>query len=507
MNAFIEIIEKLVSKIDAQTWLKQPHFPFQNLKNSRGKMYDICLFEVNATGAWGFLILKFDDTIELMVFPFRLARYQEKADLITILPWSLREASFDSRMYEIWRSAQKNKNPLITYNKGLFYYKKSSGNVGFLMSGIWSDSTSICVRLDFQIAYKIFKVLNPENPISSEVEILEYLNTQNHFTAYPKIVNTYEYVAPDQTKYHLGIGMKYIPNEGTLFPEFVSLVQQLKLSPPNSSSLQLRLYRQFEKNIQNLGRLIADFHYAMSQVPRQHILAAEPNKQNYIQKWKEHFIFSLEKKSLKFLEFKNQFLEYSEIFSKIELLKKDYVEKLVSFEDFGLFIKIHGNIHIGKILISDQNLILLDFDSSSQNLLDYKNNKDPCFKEIASVICSLYFSWFYSEFKYFSTLKNKIENDPTYSNVTKIEELQNLSLDFIIQIFMKFYLGALDENIEISHLLPTNNSSHQELISLFIFDRLIYQCVRSQEHDKENTKIWLQVFQFFISKIKSVDIK
>ena len=299
MNAFIQIIERLIEAISGQTWLEQSNFPFKFLENPIGRVFDVCLFDTSAQGACGFVWVEFVGTSDLYVIPFRLARYSEDGDLITISPWSFREASSDGHFYESWRLAQKIRNPIPTAKNGSFFHKHYGGEPSFIAIGIWSDAKNTCVRLDFQVAYKIFRTIEREHPQSIEVELLSYLGNQNIFSNFAKLISVFEFSSHNIKKSHTAIGIKYIQNNGTLFPHLVSLLHKARFPKKTKESHSQEAWNQVLEVIESLGRIVGDFHKAMTLAPRGTDLMPDQTTAESKDKWfeeeKEEFDMYLDK--------------------------------------------------------------------------------------------------------------------------------------------------------------------------------------------------------------------
>ena len=90
MNAFLKILEQLISAVSPECWLKQRFYPFDGRDEHTLEVFDACVFHQDADGALGIAWLKSGQHAELMTFPFRIARYSRDGDLITLPPWSLR---------------------------------------------------------------------------------------------------------------------------------------------------------------------------------------------------------------------------------------------------------------------------------------------------------------------------------------------------------------------------------------------------------------------------------
>ncbi|MES2614263.1 MAG: hypothetical protein V4591_02490 [Bdellovibrionota bacterium] len=507
MDAFIEIIEKLVESVPGQTWLEQNHFPFKSLQSPKARVFDVCLFETNAHGAYGFLWIEFQDSDDLLIFPFSLARYKEDGDLISLTPWSLRNASSDNNFYESWRTAQKQRNPLLTARKGNFHHTKYSGEPSFIAMNIWSDPRNTCVRLDFQIAYKIFRTLEKGYPQSIEVEFLSYLGNQSIFTNFAKLTSVFEYSSKDIPKSHIAIGMRYIPNNGVLFPHFVSLLHKARFPKKLKERSSAQSWQELLRLTESLGRLLGDFHKAMSLVPRHSELAPEQSTKSLRAHWLKIVLTKLDERLNKVLALQKFYPNFSGIF----YLLPDYINKMKesieNLEDIGLRIRIHGNFHLGHILIGAEDPVLLDYDADDFDDTAYRRIKQPCLKDVVSMIIGLRFAWYFTERKYYSLLSDKPENLDMKSftsnsskgvNQSINSDRQQPSLQELEKIFLKFYKNSLDESITSLELRPKNPAKEKVLFNFCFLMRILKEIARELPEGNPRPRLWLYILQDFM---------
>ncbi|WGL61323.1 hypothetical protein QEJ31_06915 [Pigmentibacter sp. JX0631] len=508
MNAFLEIIEKLIESVSGQSWLEQSNFPFKHLQSPIGKVFDVCLFETSAQGALGFVWVEFFNVTDLFVFPFRLARYSEDGDLITISPWSIRDASSDSHFYESWRIAQKQRNPLPTAMKGTFYHKKCGGEASLIAIGIWSDTKNTCVRLDFQVAYKIFRTIEKEHPQSIEVELLTYLSSQNIFSNFARLISVYEFSSKNIKKSHTAIGIKYIQNNGTLFPHFVSLLHKARFPKKLNESSSEEAWFNILEIIESLGRIMGDFHKAMTLAPRGSDLSPDQTSAENKLKWISVISEKIQERLKKVLELKDNFQIYSGVFYLLPGFVDKMLEKIKAADDLGLRIRNHGNIHLGQFLIGKDGIVLLDYESDNFDDPSYRRFKQPCLKDIASLVVSLRFAWYFTERKYYSSLTDG--NDNLEVKVIPIQskkisetiqpEKYKPSLTEIESLFFKFYNHSLEENIGSSHLRPRNIETTKSLFNFCFLMRILKEIIRDSNDGNPRPRIWFHILQDFIMK-------
>jgi predicted trehalose synthase len=506
MDAFIEIIEKLVECVPSHTWLEQNHFPFSHLDAPKGRLYDVCLFETNAQGAYGLLWIEFQDSSALFIYPFNLARHKEDGDLISLAPWSLRNAATDRQFYASWRSAQKVKNPMITARKAHFFHKKFSGDPSFVAMNIWSDLKSTCVRLDFQVAYKIYRTLEKKFPQSIEVETLTYLGTQSTFKNFAPLTTVFEYKSADFLECNVAIGMRYAQNNGVLFPRFVSLLHKARFPQKFKERSSLQAWDELLHMTQSLGMLLGDFHKAMSLAPRNSELAPEPNSKASFEEWFAIVSKVFDERLSRVMGLQKYYPNFSGIFYLLPSYAEALKASVSALDDIGMRIRNHGHIHLGQVLIGMNELILLDFDGDDYDDPLYRRMKHPCLKDLASMIISLRFSWYFTERKYYALLfenQEKLEIKASYAMPLKDDQSSRVTPSYVSLIeleshFLKFYRNSLEENITSTQLRPKQSEKEKILFNFCFLLRVMKEISRENPEGNPRPRVWLHILQDFI---------
>jgi len=173
-----------------------------------------------------------------------------------------------------------------------------------------------------------------------------------------------------------------------------------------------------------------------------------------------------------------------------------------------LRIRNHGNVHLGQFLIGKDGLILLDYESDNFDEPAYRRYKQPCLKDIASIIVSLRFAWYFTERRYYAILTENIDNSdlkitnlsPKKVTNTFISEKFHPSLKEIESLFFKFYNHSLEENIGSSQLRPKNEDTAQDLFNYCFLMRILKEIVRDSNEGNPRPRIWFQILQDFIMK-------
>lgn len=497
-NAFLEIVAQLIEAVPPTAWEQHRNFPDRLRTSERAVLFDALLFTQGAHGALGFLWLKFPPHPELYVFPFRLARYSEDGDLISLPPWSLREAANDREFFEAWRRAQMQRNPLLTDSGAEFHARACGGEPSLVTLDLWSRSTDTFVRVDSQEAYKIFRLVDPDAPMSREVEVLEYLTNQDGFLQFPKLIQVFEFRSGYFPRAHAAMSMKYLQNQGTLWIRLVPLLRAARF-PKRGQELRAKQAAQvIRQQMENLGRLVAEFHRAMMRAKGHRTLAPEINTESS----RLAYLAVMEQKTnerlAEVLQAAQESGDCPELVSGLGGLTQQMFARFKTLADFGVRIRIHGNLHLGQILISNDVPLLVDFESDFLDESFYLDLKQPALKDIAATLVSLRLAWLRAEGSQqdellFPSLHiEEVKNHQGSLGTPTISELAELET-----IFLRFYTNLVFEDANTSELLPPNEDDSDLTLDLFLLLRMFKEVVRDARTRNPRVRTSLRLLSEF----------
>ena len=507
MNAFIQIISQLVEAIPESVWREQRYFPFRDLVSPRGRLFDACIFRQGASGALGFLWVEFDGTDEVLTIPFRLARYSEDGDLITLPPWSLREASADSELYEAWRRASHLRNPIPTARDGQFAHRFCNGEPALLALGIWSDSKNTCVRLESQEAYKIFRTFSPHSPQALEVEMLEYLTQQNTFLNFPRLVSVFEYSQASLHKADIAISTKYIQNSGTLWQDFTSRIQLARYPQRMHERTAQEAWDSLVHTSELLGRLFGEFHRAMTHVREHSNLSPEintgPRRDEWLKMIEEHTFARVNVVGYIASKIEGRGSQ----FSGLQNFARELLEGARKIEHLGLLIRNHGHAHLGQILLSSDQLFLLDFEADATDDFAFRSSKQTALVDVAAMQLSMKYAWHTTNrgnkaniFVDFIDAKTEFGKHVRESREHFVKPLKyEPKIQVLEQNFLRFYIQTVREESGSSELIPHEHGNFQALYSLCLFMRILKETIRDFEAGNPRFKLSLQILEDFMT--------
>jgi predicted trehalose synthase len=515
VNAFLEIVAQLVAAVQPDAWRELRYFPFPHLESPRGRFFDACLFRQNANGALGLLWISFEGTADLMTFPFRLARHCEDGDLISLSPWSLREASADAAFFEAWKLAMHNRTALLTEKGAQFRVRVVGGEPNLLALNVSSDRKSVLSRLEMMEAVRIFRKVSFESAHSLEVEILEYLNQQKIFLSFPRLIAVYEYLGKDSPVVNIAMSTEYIHNNGPLWHDFLARLQHARFPDIKNERSSREAWDDVLCTAENLGRLLGEFHRAMTHARDNPTLVPEFNAGENRRQWLEFVEADINFQSLQLEGVAHKFPKFAQTLLNLPNITEVLLSSIAKFEGLGLRICVHGRVHLGHILSGVKGLSLFDFGADAgEEFSNHKAHglKRPSLTDLAALNLSLRYAWYMTDNVGYSPIIEEFFNqeeaggkESTHSNRDEGNFLtaSHRRLGDIENTVLRSYMSAIGEDSAAAELVPNAPGGFLALYDLLFFLRVLSECRRDFDVGNPRLKTSLRILEEFSHTIVS----
>ncbi len=515
MNAFLEIVAQLVAAVQPESWRELRYFPFSHLAEPRGRFSDACVFRQDALGALGLLWIGFEGCHDLMTFPFRLIRHGEDGDLISLSPWSLREASADPAFFEAWKYAMHNRFVLLTEKGAQFRMRSCGGEQNLLALNVSSDRKSVLSRIELMEAVKIFRVLSRENAGSLEVEIMEYLNQQKIFLSFPRLIAVYEYAAKDAPVTNVAISTEYVHSNGPLWHDFLARLQQARFPELERERSSREAWEDVLRMSESLGRLLGEFHRAMTHARENPSLLPEANAGEYRRQWLTQVEATLKSRSISLEGAAQKFPQFALTIADLSNTTEMLLSRVSRFEGLGFRIRIHGRIHLGHILNGVKGLYLFDFGSDTgDELTGFESPielKQPSLKDLAALNLSIRYAWYMTDRRSHSPIIDELvghEFEALWESWRGIDEraflpAANRRLTDVESIVLRAYMSAIGEDSTAAELVPNAPGGFLALYDLMFFLRIITESKKDYEVGNPRLKTSLRILEEFSKSVHS----
>jgi len=253
---------------------------------------------------------------------------------------------------------------------------------------------------------KLFRRIEPS--VNPEYEIGRYL-TERGFTRIPSLIGALEYdrqglepgtLAVVQSAItHQGTGWDYTSDELRRYFERVAARADLAIPPPlpdvTSSSAPPAFFDALEHlyltSAATLGRRTAELHLALSSSASPEF-APEPCDRAALtrlaERMTEHGAASLERlrTRLSTLTDANRALAAS-VLANADRLRTRF-DAIRTLDRAGLLIRVHGDYHLGQVLRTEADFVILDFEGEPARSIAERRTKSSPMKDVAGMVRS-----------------------------------------------------------------------------------------------------------------------
>jgi maltose alpha-D-glucosyltransferase/alpha-amylase len=390
-----------------------------------------------------------------------------------------------------------------------------SGNIKKGLSAVVSNAEQSNTSLLFEGEYicKLFRRL--DRGINPEIEIGRVLAEQAEFTQSPALLGAIEYQASRQEAATVATLQRFMPHQNDAWSltrdalqSFYENCLALPAAPPASerdasgaaqpqqprslldgsllekarSSLPeafADLAGVFPAEIRLLGQRTAELHRALaaSSDPQ---FTPEPFNTMYQRSLYESTRTRL-KRAMATLRRHRPSLSEHEQQTADELLARQgefdsVLRKLVTSKLDVQKIRVHGDYHLGQVLFTGKDFIIIDFEGEPGRTLAERRFKHCGLRDVASMARSL-------DYAALSALRTgAIRAD----DVARLELWARAWSSWMSASFVQAYLAALDEH---AGLVPANDADCSALLDYYLLDKCLYEL----EYEFNNRPDWISI--------------
>ena len=166
---------------------------------------------------------------------------------------------------------------------------------------------------------------------------------------------------------------------------------------------------------------------------------------------------------------------------KALLSRFDEVRKV---QHASLRIRIHGDYHLGQVLRTEEDFVILDFEGEPARPIAERRAKQSALKDVAGMIRS------YSYAAYAALFAYSVHAPGQYALLEPwAETWQHWAAD----AFLKGYLAAIEQEA----LLPREDAGRRALLSAFVLDKALYEL----DYELNNRPDWVRIPLIGIRKL------
>jgi maltose alpha-D-glucosyltransferase/alpha-amylase len=132
-------------------------------------------------------------------------------------------------------------------------------------------------------------------------------------------------------------------------------------------------------------------------------------------------------------------------------------------------IRIHGDYHLGQVLFTGSDFIIIDFEGEPMRSLAERREKRPAFQDLAGMIRSLHYAAFAS-----------LLQDETFAKAD-VKKLLPFAEDWFYQTSRAF-LNSYLETVKGAPFVPKSKIERERLLQTFLLSKAIYELSYELNH-------------------------
>lgn len=347
-----------------------------------------------------------------------------------------------------------------------------------LLSAEQSNSTIV---INDEYYLKIFRRLfRDKNP---DFEINEFLSNQQVFTNTPQLAGLISWKVNSGFEISLGLMQQKVENQGDAWNWLLAELDLyfskakadgnyrtgktlLKATPIKKLAEHFleQPGEEFFYRIETLARRTAEMHLALAHERRDRAFVPVHYNSDFTVWLKNRLIFQFEAR-YNLLQKKLHTLPPEAKAMAIEIMeaKDEIINFILDFDEENLRsarIRIHGDYHLGQILIQDDDFFILDFEGEPESTIRDRKVKQSPLKDVAGLFRSFHYAIFATLFKDEAKL-------PGPERLQQSKALYKAMVGVFLDTYFKI---AFDQNLDIGY-----RKEIRYLLHYFILEKAIYE--------------------------------
>lgn len=394
---------------------------------------------------------------------------------------ALHQEDFRKFLFKSILNESNSKSSKLVFHKGSILEKEKYVSSRFM--GMEQSNTSIIFNEKhvLKIFRRIYSAVNPD------YELSRFLTERMHFANTPAYSGSINMRGPEGL-ITLGLMQELVPNQGDAWKFMLYAIDEIfqnlskkKIDPKDLPDIPM--FKRLEisdvpttivdwtglglfKSIQKMALRTAEMHVALGSDTHETAFTPTTYNGDYSVWLKNRLLYQFQNR-LNIIENKMKELDglALELAQKFLDYKKFVRKKFVDFDWTKMKserIRIHGDYHLGQILVNNDDFIILDFEGEPESTIRDRKVKQPALKDVAGLFRSFHYA-------IYATIFNNPEKYPFQQ-----EELFNageLLYRYLVGVFLETYVEKVQsENLNIGY-----NHEIEFLLKYCLLEKAVYE--------------------------------
>ncbi|GJE25349.1 maltose alpha-D-glucosyltransferase [Methylobacterium organophilum] len=343
-----------------------------------------------------------------------------------------------------------------------------------------AEQSNTSVAIGSKMMLKLLRRL--QTGVHPEIEIGRFLTEEAHFANTPALLGTLEHVAEDGTRTALALLQKFVPNQGDAWTLMLEGLRRdfdiVVLAPESEAPIPEEAFHPHLRWADLLGRRTAEMHKAFSIATDDPAFAAEPLSPADVEALAADARFQMSR-AFRGLDAITAWSPGSA--SEALAARRSEVEALI--DDLARTvpvgahkIRIHGDFHLGQVLASEGDLVIVDFEGEPARPADERRAKSTPLRDVAGMLRS------------FAYGAETVVREIAARFGDSEERARNAAIAWRGMIDAAFLQGY-DAALEDSRAAVTDPQTHARLLRLSLLTKALYEV----DYEVNNRPDWIEI--------------
>lgn len=304
---------------------------------------------------------------------------------------------------------------------------------------------------------KLFQETNPE------VDMVAFLTDQSGFAHIPAFGGSIVWQQADSPDVTLGMVQRMVPNDKDSWMQTGDYLNDFLYGVPQR---MFAIREDVFDKVELLGKRTGEMHCALYKPTADAAFAPEPFTDAYRQFLIKRFEDLLERRYGLLIDNYTKLDPQAQRLAWVFMEAKEMIEAFIA--DFrtrpldSLRIRIHGDYHLGQVLATESDFVMIDFEGEPESSITERKIKHSPLKDVAGMIRSYHYA-------VSAKLFNSAETDtldPDY-----LQRVSDRWFYLIRDTFLDAYLDVFGA----PHPLFKNNSEINFLLLIYLLEKAVYE--------------------------------
>ncbi len=309
----------------------------------------------------------------------------------------------------------------------------------------------------FKLYRKLFEETNPE------VEMVAFLTDESEFTHIPAFGGSVVWQQDGVSDVTLGMVQRMVPNEKDSWMQTGDYLNDFLYAVPNR---MFAIREDVFDKVELLGKRTGEMHAALYKPGADAAFAPEEFTDEYRAFMVRRLDDLLERRYAllidNYTKLDPQAQRLAWVFMEAREIIDNFIDEFKTRTIHSQRIRIHGDYHLGQVLATPDDFVLIDFEGEPESSISDRKIKHSPLKDVAGMIRSYHYA---VSAKLFTADETR-DIDPN--------QLQRVS-DRWFYLMRDTYLNAYLEAIGTPHPLFKNNNEINFLLLLYLLEKAVYE--------------------------------